>query len=134
MTLEQHESKTSDYTLTFVDDGNVVLTLDAEKARRRQCCCAPVLLLLCDCVAALPCASFLLRLSISPHIIPAYPPTHPQCGNEGRFVNDFRGTGKKANVKFQERVDERGCTHMGIYVGGSPIAKGEEARVGVIIA
>ena len=79
VTLTEDESKTSEYTLAFVETG-VRLTLDAEKS-----------------------------------------------GNEGRFVNDFRGTGvgKKANVRFASYVDARGCTCMGVYAIRD-LAKGEE--------
>ncbi len=81
VTLVEHESKTSDYTLAFVEEGAVRLTLDAEK-----------------------------------------------CGNEARFINDFRGTGGKANVRFAARTDARGVRHMGVYVlpGGAGVAKGAE--------
>lgn len=69
MTLLEHESKTSDYTLAFVEEG-VRLTLDADTA-----------------------------------------------GNEGRFINDFRGCGEglRANVKFASRRDERGELQTGVY-------------------
>jgi len=37
-------------------------------------------------------------------------------GNEARFVNDFRNTGKHANVEFNVRRDERGELRQGVYV------------------
>ena len=78
--LTEHESKTSDYTLSFVDEPGIRLTLDAEK-----------------------------------------------FGNEARFINDYRGTGQKANVRFATRVDHRGVTHMGVFVSAPRgVAKGQE--------
>ena len=87
MTLAEHEDRGSDYTLAFVEEGPLRLTLDAARA-----------------------------------------------GNEGRFINDFRGVpvppgGRSgANVRFAARVDERGQTQMGVYVlpGGSGLAKHAE--------
>ena len=80
VTLTDHESKTSDYTLSFVEEPGVRLTLDAER-----------------------------------------------FGNEARFINDFRGTGRKANVAFQSRVDARGVSHMAVVVTAPDgIAKGAE--------
>ena len=80
VTLTDHESKTSDYTLSFVEEPGVRLTLDAER-----------------------------------------------FGNEARFINDFRGTGRKANVAFQFRVDARGVSHMGVVVTAPDgLAKGQE--------
>ena len=35
-----------------------------------------------------------------------------QAGNEARFINDFRNTGRKANCAFRERIDARGVRHM----------------------
>ena len=37
-------------------------------------------------------------------------------GNEGRFVNDYRNTGRHANVEFRTRRDARGELHQGIFV------------------
>jgi hypothetical protein len=37
-------------------------------------------------------------------------------GNEGRFVNDYRNTGRHANVEFRLRRDARGEMRQGIYV------------------
>jgi hypothetical protein len=53
-----------------------------------------------------------------------------KSGNEGRFVNDFRGTGagKKANVRFASYTDARGCTCMGVYALRD-LLKGEGACV-----
>jgi hypothetical protein len=80
VTLTDHESKTSDYTLSFVEEPGVRLTLDAER-----------------------------------------------FGNEARFINDFRGTGRKANVAFQSRVDGRGVSHMAVVVTAPDgIPKGQE--------
>ena len=90
VTLSEHEDKASDYTLAFVEEGALRLTLDAARA-----------------------------------------------GNEGRFINDFRGVPASsatnggragANVRFAARVDARGQTQMGVYVlpGGAGIAKGAE--------
>ena len=87
MTLAEHEDRSSDYTLAFVEEGALRLTLDAARA-----------------------------------------------GNEGRFINDFRGMptaagGRSgANVRFAARVDERGQTQMGVYVlpGGVGVAKHAE--------
>jgi hypothetical protein len=87
VTLSEHEDKCSDYTLAFVEEGPLRLTLDAARA-----------------------------------------------GNEGRFINDFRGVPTPAgcrggaNVRFAARVDERGQTQMGVYVlpGGSGVAKHAE--------
>jgi hypothetical protein len=32
-------------------------------------------------------------------------------GNEARFINDFHGTGKNPNVRFERRVDEDSGEH-----------------------
>mmetsp|Transcript_2482 Transcript_2482/g.3655 ORF Transcript_2482/g.3655 Transcript_2482/m.3655 type:complete len:379 (-) Transcript_2482:250-1386(-) len=37
-------------------------------------------------------------------------------GNEARFINDFRNTGKHANVEFNVRRDARGELRQGVYV------------------
>ena len=37
-------------------------------------------------------------------------------GNEGRFLNDFRNTGKHPNVEFKFRRDKNGELRQGIYV------------------
>ena len=37
-------------------------------------------------------------------------------GNEGRFVNDYRNTGLRANVEFRTRRDARGELRQGIFV------------------
>jgi hypothetical protein len=102
VTLTEHESKCSDYTLAFVEEGRLRLTLDAAT-----------------------------------------------MGNEGRFINDFRGVtlqpgaplpqqkqqqqqqarvAARANVRFAARVDARGATHMGVFVlpSGRGVAKHEE--------
>jgi hypothetical protein len=49
------------------------------------------------------------------------------AGNEGRFVNDFRGTGKKPNVKF-ELYRYQHKVHMGIF-SKTNISKGQELLV-----
>jgi hypothetical protein len=108
VTLSEHESKSSDYTLAFVEEGPLRLTLDADT-----------------------------------------------MGNEGRFINDFRGVtiptpgaplpqrgvaqggssggacarvAARANVRFAARTDVRGATHMGVFVlpTGRGVAKHEE--------
>ena len=37
-------------------------------------------------------------------------------GNEARFVNDYRNTGRRANVEFRLRRDRRGELRQGIFV------------------
>lgn len=37
-------------------------------------------------------------------------------GNEARFVNDYRNTGKRANVEFRLRRDTRGELRQGVFV------------------
>jgi SET domain-containing protein len=37
-------------------------------------------------------------------------------GNEARFVNDYRNTGKRANVEFRLRRDARGEMRQGVFV------------------
>ena len=37
-------------------------------------------------------------------------------GNEGRFVNDYRNTGRHANVEFRSRRDGRGEMRQAIFV------------------
>jgi hypothetical protein len=91
VTLSEHECATSDYTLAFIEEGSLRLTLDADTA-----------------------------------------------GNEGRFINDFRGVflpprphahapsaygaaapqraRAAANVRFAARTDARGVLQMGVYV------------------
>ncbi|KAJ1622253.1 hypothetical protein T492DRAFT_1063771 [Pavlovales sp. CCMP2436] len=52
------------------------------------------------------------------------------AGNEGRFVNDFRNTGKAPNVEFTLRRDRKGALRQGIVVcakGG--VAAGHELLV-----
>ena len=53
-----------------------------------------------------------------------------RVGNEGRFVNDYRNTGKHANVEFRLRRDRRGELRQGIFVcakGG--VREGEELLI-----
>jgi hypothetical protein len=51
-------------------------------------------------------------------------------GNEARFVNDFHGTGKNPNVRFERRVDENtGEARLGIHVMKRKIRKGEELLI-----
>jgi SET domain-containing protein len=78
VSLTEHESKESDYTLAFVEGGDFPLTLDAALK-----------------------------------------------GNEARFINDFRGTGRKANVRFAARVDASGERCMGVFTLRE-VAKHEE--------
>ncbi len=51
------------------------------------------------------------------------------CGNEARFINDYRGVKPKPNALFQERRTERGELRMSVWSGGEPIKKGEELLV-----
>ena len=37
-------------------------------------------------------------------------------GNEARFVNDYRNTGRRPNVEFRLRRDRRGELRQGVYV------------------
>ena len=39
-----------------------------------------------------------------------------RTGNEGRFVNDYRNTGRRANVEFKLRRDARGELRQGVFV------------------
>ena len=51
-------------------------------------------------------------------------------GNEARFTNDFHGTGKNPNVRFERRVDkETGEHRLGIHVLKRKIRKGEELLI-----
>ncbi|TPX53769.1 hypothetical protein PhCBS80983_g06169 [Powellomyces hirtus] len=53
-----------------------------------------------------------------------------QAGNEGRFINDFRGVAAKPNVEFETYRDAKtGEVKMGVWVGGKEIRKGEELCV-----
>eukprot|EP01006_Ploeotia_vitrea_P004048 TRINITY_DN113739_c0_g1_i1.p1 TRINITY_DN113739_c0_g1~~TRINITY_DN113739_c0_g1_i1.p1 ORF type:complete len:188 (+),score=6.11 TRINITY_DN113739_c0_g1_i1:27-590(+) len=52
-----------------------------------------------------------------------------QCGNEARFINDFRNTGRKANVQFDLYKTPNGETRMGVFVLSKDIRKGEELLV-----
>ncbi|KAL1924313.1 uncharacterized protein VTP21DRAFT_7348 [Calcarisporiella thermophila] len=53
-----------------------------------------------------------------------------KIGNEGRFVNDYRGCGPKPNVQFLNYLDERtGHVRIGVFVLGEKIKKGEELLV-----
>lgn len=51
-------------------------------------------------------------------------------GNEARFVNDYRNTGRRPNVEFRIRRDRHGCLRQGVYVcakGG--VSAGEELLI-----
>ena len=51
-------------------------------------------------------------------------------GNEARFVNDYRNTGKRANVEFKLRRDRKGELRQGVFVcakGG--VVEGEELLI-----
>jgi len=51
-------------------------------------------------------------------------------GNEARFINDFHGSGKNPNVRFERRVDEASGEHrLGIRVMKRKIRKGEELLI-----
>lgn len=52
-------------------------------------------------------------------------------GNEGRFVNDYRGIRAKPNAKFEERHGDNGELRMSIWTGSEAIKKGEEILVSV---
>eukprot|EP00466_Bigelowiella_natans_P019624 jgi/Bigna1/144574/aug1.89_g19282 len=49
-------------------------------------------------------------------------------GNESRFINDFRGTGGKQNVKFDTYESQEG-TRLGVFSMKEPVRKGEELLV-----
>ncbi len=50
-----------------------------------------------------------------------------RMGNEARFINDFRGVGKRANLEFCLCPPEPGKEiRMGIFVGSNDIKKGDE--------
>lgn len=50
-------------------------------------------------------------------------------GNEGRFVNDYRGIRAKPNAQFEERRIENGELRMSVWTGSEVIKKGEEILV-----
>ena len=50
-------------------------------------------------------------------------------GNEGRFVNDYRGIRTRPNAQFEERRTEIGELRMSIWTCGEAIKKGEEILV-----
>lgn len=50
-------------------------------------------------------------------------------GNEGRFVNDYRGIRAKPNAQFEERRVDNGELRMSIWTGSETIKKGEEILV-----
>ena len=52
-------------------------------------------------------------------------------GNEGRFVNDYRGIRQKPNARFAERRCDNGELRMTIWTGSEVIKKGEEILVSV---
>ena len=52
-------------------------------------------------------------------------------GNEGRFLNDYRGIRARPNAQFEERRVDDGELRMSIWTGSEMIKKGEEILVGV---
>ena len=51
-------------------------------------------------------------------------------GNEGRFINDYRNTGRKANVEFRLRRDAAGELRQGVYVCAKEgVSAGEELLI-----
>ena len=51
-------------------------------------------------------------------------------GNEARFVNDYRNTGRRPNVEFRLRRDRRGELRQGVYVTAKAgVAAGEELLI-----
>ena len=57
-------------------------------------------------------------------------PLRSQVGNEARFVNDYRNTGRRPNVEFRLRRDRRGELRQGVYVAAKAgVAAGEELLI-----
>lgn len=53
-----------------------------------------------------------------------------RIGNEGRFINDFRNTGRRQNVEFQLRRASDGELRQGVFVCAKEgIRKGEELLI-----
>ena len=52
-------------------------------------------------------------------------------GNEGRFVNDYRGIRGRPNAQFAEKRCDNGELRMSIWTGSEVIKKGEEIIVSV---
>ena len=50
-------------------------------------------------------------------------------GNEGRFVNDYRGIRTRPNAQFEERRADNGELRMTIWTDSEAIKKGEEILV-----
>ncbi len=50
-------------------------------------------------------------------------------GTEARFINDFHGTGKMPNVRFERRIDVCGEHRLGVHVMKRKILKGEELLI-----
>ena len=51
-------------------------------------------------------------------------------GNEARFVNDYRNTGKRANVEFRLRRDALGEMRQGVFVCAKEgVGAGEELLI-----
>lgn len=50
-------------------------------------------------------------------------------GNEGRFVNDYRGIRVRPNAQFEERHVDNRELRMTIWAGSEGIKKGEEILV-----
>jgi len=51
------------------------------------------------------------------------------CGNEARFVNDYRGVADRANVEFRDRRADGRQARIAIYVGARDVRKGQELLV-----
>eukprot|EP00301_Raphidiophrys_heterophryoidea_P011304 c1716_g1_i1.p1 GENE.c1716_g1_i1~~c1716_g1_i1.p1 ORF type:complete len:184 (+),score=24.16 c1716_g1_i1:58-609(+) len=58
--------------------------------------------------------------------VPGYSVDGEKCGNEARFINDFRGVGDRSNVEFRVYKHENGEMRIGIFVGHREIKKGQE--------
>lgn len=53
-----------------------------------------------------------------------------RAGNEARFVNDFRNTGKRANAYFDTYVDDAGDLKLAVFcLPSGPIKSGEEILI-----
>lgn len=52
-----------------------------------------------------------------------------QMGNEGRFINDFRGVQARPNALFEERRTPTAELCMSVWSGPEPIKKGDEILV-----
>lgn len=51
-------------------------------------------------------------------------------GNEARFVNDYRNTGRRANVEFRLRRDAAGEMRQGVFICAKEgVGEGEELLI-----